>query len=263
MRERFHNGSPGAMTLEQARALEINRARARKRQAAQLAAQGRGDDTEIAHVARGEVVIPEALQTPELLQVLRRAAAAQGIPLERFRVGSQRNSINPNTGVAEFAESPAGAPPPYVYNGPEIEELSLLAPKGEGPVRVNQPYINSFFSKNYAPIDALAKEMKVPTNYMLGMAIHESDWGRKNNLLGRGDAQERPYKYASPQESLDAYRKSQWYSRLQGKDNLDDFVGELNRDPKNMYNEHPGYEQRIRDTIDTVNRRLPVWGPQR
>lgn len=102
MPERFHNGSPGAMTLNQARELEINRARERKRQAAALAAQGRGDDTEIAHVARGEVVIPEALQTPELLNVLRRAAKAQGIPLERFRVGSRGNSINPNTGVSEF-----------------------------------------------------------------------------------------------------------------------------------------------------------------
>jgi len=65
----------------------------------------------------GEVIIPEALQTPELLNVLRRAAKAQGIPLERFRVGSRSNSINPNTGAAEFD--------PYVVPGGPIGEITL------------------------------------------------------------------------------------------------------------------------------------------
>ncbi len=100
------------MTLNQARELEIKRARERKRQAAELAAQGRGEDTEIAHVARGEFVVPEVLQTPELLKLLRHAAAAQGIPFERLRVGSRGNSINPKTGVPEFQSDP------YVYDGP-------------------------------------------------------------------------------------------------------------------------------------------------
>ncbi len=71
MRERFHNNSPGALTLEQARALEIKRQRERRRQAEELAAQGRGDNTEIAHVARGEIVVPEILQTPEFLAAVR------------------------------------------------------------------------------------------------------------------------------------------------------------------------------------------------
>ncbi len=35
-------------------------------QARELAAEGRGEDTEIAHLARGEFVVPRALQTPEV-----------------------------------------------------------------------------------------------------------------------------------------------------------------------------------------------------
>jgi len=176
MRERFHNGSPSALTLEQARELEIKRARERKRQAAQLAAQGRGDDTEIVHVARGEFVVPQALQTPELLKVLRHAAKARGIPFDRLRVGSGRNSINPKTGVAEFDPSipgidvvttrwpdtninlpwrdgpgmgldgvlqglspeinPAFDRGYYVYTGPEVEEVASTTTKPE-PARMS------------------------------------------------------------------------------------------------------------------------------
>jgi hypothetical protein len=73
------------------------------RQVRQLAAQGRGEDTEVAHVARGELVVPQALQTPEFMAALARAAAAYGVPLERLSVGSARNSINPHTGAPEFA----------------------------------------------------------------------------------------------------------------------------------------------------------------
>lgn len=102
MSERFRNDSPGALTLEQARALEIKRNKERRRQAEELAAQGRGEDTEIAHVARGELVVPEILQNAEVLAAVRYAAKAQGIPFDRLRVGNRRNSINPKTGMPEF-----------------------------------------------------------------------------------------------------------------------------------------------------------------
>ena len=92
----FRNTSPGALTLEQARA------HIKKRMAEDLARQGRGGDTEVAHVALGELVVPAALQSPALLAVLARAAAEHNIPLERLRVGSRQNSVNPETGVAEF-----------------------------------------------------------------------------------------------------------------------------------------------------------------
>jgi len=77
----------------------------RRRAAEELAAQGRGGDTEIAYVTLGEIVLPDALQTPEVLNAIRQAAADANIPLERFRVGSGRNSVNPNTGQPEFTYS--------------------------------------------------------------------------------------------------------------------------------------------------------------
>jgi len=113
MRELFRNNSPGALTRAQAveRAKEIEKAERaeRRRMAEDLARRGRGEDTEIAHVARGELhvargelVVPEALQTPEVLKALRRVAYENGMALERYRIGSEHNSINPKTGAPEF-----------------------------------------------------------------------------------------------------------------------------------------------------------------
>lgn len=101
----FRNSSPGALTREQAVGLLKKKFAERQRQAQQareLAAQGRGEDTEIAHVARGELVVPWALQNPEVIAVLQRTAAAHGIPFEMLSVGSAMNRINPNTGAPEF-----------------------------------------------------------------------------------------------------------------------------------------------------------------
>lgn len=96
----------GALTLEQAIEIEIqreaHRRRLRQRQAQQLAGEGRGEDTEIAHVAPGEVVIPMRLQTAEVMTALYRAAEEQNVDFESLRVGSKTNSINPETGAPEF-----------------------------------------------------------------------------------------------------------------------------------------------------------------
>lgn len=72
-----------------------------------LAMEGRGGDTEIAHVSLGEIVLPKALQTPAVIGALRTAAADAGISLDRLRIGSAMNRVNPETGVAEFAEAEA------------------------------------------------------------------------------------------------------------------------------------------------------------
>lgn len=119
----FRNDSPGALTMEQgiARATQILEKEARRlegvkkaraqaaardrkaaRMAEQVAAEGRGNDTEVAHVTPGEMVIPRAFQTAEVLAALAKVAAAHGVPLDRFRVGSAHNSINPTTGAPEF-----------------------------------------------------------------------------------------------------------------------------------------------------------------
>jgi len=67
-----------------------------------VALQGRGSDTEVAHVARQEIVVPVALQSEEVLAALRRAAEPYGIPLEVLIVGNALNHINPETGAPEF-----------------------------------------------------------------------------------------------------------------------------------------------------------------
>ncbi|MDX2143014.1 MAG: hypothetical protein SFV19_06645 [Rhodospirillaceae bacterium] len=72
-------------------------------QAKLLALQGRGGDTEIAHVTPGEVVIPRNLQTPAVMRTLAAAAARAGIDPRRYTVGHRANSVNPRTGKPEFA----------------------------------------------------------------------------------------------------------------------------------------------------------------
>jgi hypothetical protein len=73
-------------------------------QARLLALQGRGGDTEVAHLTPGEVVIPRALQTPAVMRALATEAARQGIDTSRLSVGSPANSRNPRTGQQEFME---------------------------------------------------------------------------------------------------------------------------------------------------------------
>lgn len=67
-----------------------------------VALRGRNGDTEIAHVTPGEVVLPKSLQTPAVLGALRQAALDAGVPLDRLRVGSALNSMNPETKQPEF-----------------------------------------------------------------------------------------------------------------------------------------------------------------
>ena len=74
-------------------------------QARAMALQGRGGDTEVAHVTVGEIVLPKALQTRAVIEALGRAAGEAGISLAHLRVGSGRNSINPHTGQPEFFDA--------------------------------------------------------------------------------------------------------------------------------------------------------------
>lgn len=74
-------------------------------QARIVALQGRGGDTEIVHVALGEIVLPKTLQTPVVLGALRQAAGAANIPFDQLRIGSPLNRINPETGKAEFYDA--------------------------------------------------------------------------------------------------------------------------------------------------------------
>lgn len=64
-------------------------------QKAVVALHGRESDTEIAHVTRGEIVVPLQLQNAEVVAALRRAAEPYGVPLDMLRVGTVLNRINP------------------------------------------------------------------------------------------------------------------------------------------------------------------------
>ena len=70
----------------------------------QLASQGRGGDTMLAHVSPGEIVIPsEFLEDPTVKQRFLSFLSEQGVEdPERYVVGSESNSINPSTGFPEF-----------------------------------------------------------------------------------------------------------------------------------------------------------------
>jgi hypothetical protein len=72
--------------------------------AQQLAQLGRAQDTFLGHLEQDEVVIPsELLQaSPELEDMIRNAFEAEGMDYSRYVVGSDENSINPETGLPEF-----------------------------------------------------------------------------------------------------------------------------------------------------------------
>jgi hypothetical protein len=72
--------------------------------AQQLAQLGRAQDTFLGHLAQDEIVIPLALlqASPELEDVIRNAFEAEGMDYSQYVVGSDENSINPETGLPEF-----------------------------------------------------------------------------------------------------------------------------------------------------------------
>ena len=67
-----------------------------------FAAQGREGDSLMGHLTPGDLVIPMEIQTPEIVNALRKHFAANGVPMERFLAGHKANSKNPSTGAPEF-----------------------------------------------------------------------------------------------------------------------------------------------------------------
>jgi hypothetical protein len=70
-------------------------------------------DTEIAHVTRGEVVIPLSAQTPEVMRVLYQTL---GRDMIKYTVGSGYEQRNPTSGLSAFADGerrskPKSSPP--------------------------------------------------------------------------------------------------------------------------------------------------------
>jgi len=70
-----------------------------------MAAMGREGDDTVAHVQTGELIIPAAFleDNPEMKDTLFAFLEAQGVEdPERYVVGSEANSLNPDTGAPEF-----------------------------------------------------------------------------------------------------------------------------------------------------------------
>ena len=69
----------------------------------ELAMEGRGGDIVMGHLTPGELVIPVAMmEDPEIARVLEDAFDAFEMDMDRYTVGHENNSINPDTGYPEF-----------------------------------------------------------------------------------------------------------------------------------------------------------------
>jgi penicillin-insensitive murein endopeptidase len=134
-------------------------------------------------------VVPHQFQTPEFMAALNRAAAEHDIPLEMLSIGNAMNSINPNTGAAEFgisdwfsglfssktaaaANTPrmaTASSEPYYYEGPEMEKITITTPREQGLVQLPQNLPNSgFYSYHGKPGDGEAQYGQAPTMGLIG-----------------------------------------------------------------------------------------------
>ena len=69
----------------------------------ELAMEGRGGDIVMGHLTPGELIIPVAMmEDPEIARVLEDAFDAFEMDMDRYTVGHENNSINPDTGYPEF-----------------------------------------------------------------------------------------------------------------------------------------------------------------
>ncbi|KKN44614.1 hypothetical protein LCGC14_0691520 [marine sediment metagenome] len=65
--------------------------------------KGRGGDSIVAHLTRGEIVIPAPFADDgDFRQVIETFFKENGVDIQEFIVGSDKNKINPETGHLEF-----------------------------------------------------------------------------------------------------------------------------------------------------------------
>ncbi len=165
------------------------------RMAHELAAKGRGNDTEVAHVARGELVVPQALQSPEVIAALQRAAAAHDIPLKMLSVGNALNRINPTTGAPEFSFELPGTKARRANSVPrlleQLPEGSIEREIELEPIEI--PALPSHFQNQGLPPDvarALRRQAdlisaSINPNVQAGLyAIQKAEGGAPNVRIG-------------------------------------------------------------------------------
>ena len=86
-----------------------------------LAAMGRGGDTEVGHLTPGELVVPDRVQQqPDIRAKLIEAFEKAGVPIGRYTVGGKDDSRNPQTGMREY------------WSGGEADSAGAGGPGGSG-----------------------------------------------------------------------------------------------------------------------------------
>ena len=84
-----------------------------------LSQKGRGGDTTIGHLTPGEVIIPAEVMSavPGLSQMVSQAFQAAGTDIGQYTVGGPDDSMNPETGMPEYAYDPEADAMSSGYHG--------------------------------------------------------------------------------------------------------------------------------------------------
>lgn len=192
-----------------------------------LASMGRGTDTQIAHLAPGEIVVPPAAQTPYVMQALNQAFERVGVPLNQFRVGLPQNSINPRTGAPEFnfgtpynnSAGPSEARNPnesqMVLNWgqrqfitPSMAEAAKSTLSGLTNNSFSGPEIDNIYDQviRHIPLDDVKKFMAVdPSSYPI--TLDNQQYGIVNQEINNLSSDYRS-------RVMDEFRKSQENGRI-------------------------------------------------
>lgn len=131
--------------------------------AQQLAQLGRAQDTFLGHLAQDEIVIPLSLlqASPELEDVIRNAFEAEGMDYSQYVVGSDENSINPETGLPEFG-----------WLKDRLEDIKDTGKKLEKAVRKPVKKVAKKVEKAVRkPIKKVARELKKAAPVVLPVAL--------------------------------------------------------------------------------------------
>jgi hypothetical protein len=156
-----------------------------------------------------------------------------------------------------------------VESATDVLPTAELKIRGEAPIRSekqgrNPEQVDTFLDRFYVPLHELAREMEISPELLLGLAVKEHGWQGtgSNNLFGLTDGDGKIRTFATPEDSIAAFRQTQWFDRLQGIRHGDALVLAMTQRP--MYNaERAGaYYRELRNVVDTVNRRLPLWRTQ-
>jgi hypothetical protein len=138
-----------------------------------LAAQGRGGDTEVAHLSPGKVVLPRSLQTPELMHAIAALAHDRGIDVSQITVGSSANRFNPQTATAQFQNVIDNIP--VIWRRPRSGVPSMTLP-------ASSSYFDTIESRMNSTVQQLLAEgweflpdglMKAPNGQIVAPATEE------------------------------------------------------------------------------------------